>query len=76
MKLLLAVIGVLTSMGLVSAQSFFDLDGQGGSQDGFTQQAPSQNDSLVPGPGSTYLGPIRLNTYGPAINADATGRAF
>lgn len=31
---------------------------------------------FVVGPGTTYLGPIRPNAYGPGINADATGRPF
>jgi len=70
MKLLLAAMGVLVSTE-VYAQGFDQ-----GSPDGFSRQAPSQNDSPVPVPGVTYLGPIRSNAYGPGIHADATGRPF
>ena len=58
--------------GSVGAQGFMD-------QESGMDRARGRQDignGLVPGPGTTYLGPITPNAYGPGINADATGRPF
>lgn len=73
-KLLFAL--VLTSLisppGTVAAQQFMD------HKNGWHQEPHgSQIDNgFMLGHGTTYLGPIRSNAYGPGINADATGRPF
>ena len=53
---------------LLGAQGF--MEGPGHSLSG------GQQDALVLGPNTIYLGPIKLDAYGPGINADATGRPF
>ena len=43
---------------------------------GFGKPRNGPRSELIPGDSTVYFGPIKPNAYGPAINADATGRAF
>jgi hypothetical protein len=56
----------------VAAQQFMD------HKSGRHQESDGRqiDNGLVLGQGTTYLGPIQSNAYGPGINADATGRPF
>jgi hypothetical protein len=67
------VLGLVTATaGLVAAQGLMD------QESGLHQQTTGrQRDSaLLLAPGTTYLGPITPNAYGPGVNADAAGRPF
>lgn len=73
-KLLFALVLTLliAPLGTVAAQQFMDHE-SGRHQEPRGRQIDK---GLVLGQGTTYLGPIRSNAYGPGINADATGRPF
>jgi hypothetical protein len=68
------VLGLVTiTAWLVAAQGFMDQEG------GELYLAPGGQNlggGLLLGPGTTYLGPITPNAYGPGINADAAGTPF
>jgi hypothetical protein len=75
MKRVFLALGLISSLlsSVVGGEAYL---GAQGFMEGPDSLSGGQQDALVLGPNTIYLGPVKLDAYGPGIHADATGRPF